>query len=86
MRSTRAAGRASAGERPRTGAGEHRRCGVALRRKTRRVGEDVAGVGDWAGGLELTVCVLDHKELKRETLSSILRSAQLSREDLEALE
>jgi len=38
------------------------------------------------GNPALTVCVPDHKELKRETLSSILRSVRLTREELEALD
>lgn len=38
------------------------------------------------GNPALTVCVPDHKELKRETLSSILRSVRLTRQELEALD
>ena len=38
------------------------------------------------GDPALTVCVRDHKELKRETLSNILRYVRLTREELEALE
>jgi predicted RNA binding protein YcfA (HicA-like mRNA interferase family) len=34
----------------------------------------------------LTICVPDHKELKRETLANILRCARLTREELEALD
>ena len=38
------------------------------------------------GNPPLTVCVPDHRELKRETLTNILRSAGLKKEDLEGLE
>ncbi|MGD9676500.1 MAG: type II toxin-antitoxin system HicA family toxin [Candidatus Bipolaricaulia bacterium] len=34
----------------------------------------------------LTVCVPDHRELKRETLANILRCAGVKREDLDGLE
>lgn len=79
-------GRASACECPRTGTGEHRGRGVALRHKTRRVCEDIAGVGDWAGGLALTVCVPDPREREGETLANTLRCVGPKREDLEALD
>lgn len=38
------------------------------------------------GNPALTVCVPDHKELKRETLSRILRTVRLTRKELEALD